>query len=258
MEQAASELRFEQAARCRDQLKAMEVMKRKQKVVYDESIDRDVIGFARSDDNACCAVLEIREGRLLGQKHHFLSGIIENSDSEIMSAFVRQFYLQTDFVPREVHLSVVLENKDMIALWLSKKAAGRVSLKANQRGIKAKAQEMADGNAAHFLEERRLKRELRQGQVSQAVIALQRDLNLPRPPHRIEGVDISNFQGTDSVGSVVCMVVGKPHRSDYRHFKIKNVNGGDDFASIREVVTRRFRGLRLIYQIRRTRRSRRS
>tara|TARA_B100000686_G_C16783760_1_gene973765 strand:+ start:615 stop:2462 length:1848 start_codon:yes stop_codon:yes gene_type:complete len=243
MEQAASELRFEQAARCRDQLKAMEVMKRKQKVVYDESIDRDVIGLARSDDNACCAVLEIREGRLLGQKHHFLSGIIENSDSEIMSAFVRQFYLQTDFVPREVHLSVVLENKDMIALWLSKKASGRVSLKANQRGIKAKAQEMADGNAAHFLEERRLKRELRQGQVSQSVIALQRDLNLPRPPHRIEGVDISNFQGTDSVGSVVCMVDGKPHRSDYRHFKIKNVNGVDDFASIREVVTRRFRGL---------------
>ena len=102
---------------------------------------------------------------------------------------------------------------------------------------------MADENAAHLLEERRLKRELRKGQVPQSVAALQRDLGLPRPPRRIEGIDISNFQGTDSVGSVVCMVDGKPRRSEYRHFRVKGVEGADDFASVREVVLRRFRGL---------------
>ena len=243
MEKAAGELRFEGAARCRDQLRALQMMQRRQKVMYDEAVDRDVIGLARSDDDACCAVLEVREGRLLGQKHHFLSGIIEHSDAGIMSAFVRQFYLQTDFIPRQVHLSVDVEDAGMIADWLSTKAGARVRLAVSRRGIKARAQEMADENAAHLLEERRLKRELRKGQVPQSVTALQRDLGLPRPPRRIEGIDISNFQGTDSVGSVVCMVDGKPRRSEYRHFRVKGVEGADDYASVREVVLRRFRGL---------------
>ena len=243
MEKAATELRFEAAARCRDQLRALQMMRRRQKVVYEEAVDRDVIGLARCDDQACCAVLEVREGRLLAKKHHFLSGIIDQSDAEIMSGFVRQFYLETDFIPREVHLSVRLPDADIIARWLSSKAEARVRLAVSQRGVKARAQEMADENAAHLLEERRLKRELRKGQVPQSVEALQRDLNLPGPPRRIEGIDISNFQGTDSVGSVVCMVDGKPRRSEYRHFRVKGVQGADDFASIREVVSRRFRGL---------------
>ena len=243
MESASAGLRYEQAARYRDQLKALKTMRSRQKVVLEEQVDRDVIGMARSDEDACCAVLEVREGRLLGQKHHFLNGVMTHSDAEIVSAFVRQFYLQSDFIPRQIHLSVSLPDAEGIAAWLSSKADGKVSLAVNQRGIKARAQEMADENASHLLRERQLKRELQKGRVPHSVFALQRDLSLDRPPRRIEGIDISNFQGTDAVGSLVCMVDGKPRRSEYRHFKVKSVTGPDDFASIREIVTRRFRGL---------------
>ena len=240
---ASASMRYEQAARHRDQLKALESMQARQKVVLEEALDRDVIGMSRQDDEACCAVLEIREGRLAGQKHHFLSGVMEHLDSDIVSAFVRQFYLNTDFTPPEIHLSVMLPDAGEIAAWLSSKTERRVSLSVSQRGIKARTQDMADANAANLLEERQLKRERQRGRVPQAVLALQRDLGLESPPRRIEGIDISNIQGTDAVGSLVCMVDGKPRRSEYRHFRIRDVQGPDDYASIHEVVERRFRGL---------------
>ncbi|MFH1569804.1 MAG: excinuclease ABC subunit UvrC [Gemmatimonadota bacterium] len=244
MAAAAGSLQFEQAARLRDQLQALRAMQARQKVVLDEPVDRDVIGLARSDDEACCAVLEIREGRLLEQKHHFLSGVMDHEDADIVSAFVRQFYLNTDFIPRQIHLSVAVPEAEQIAAWLSGKAEGRVEIAVSQRGLKARTQDMADSNAANLLRERQLKRELQKDRLPQAVHALQRDLGLERPPRRIEGVDISNLQGQEVVGSLVCMVDGKPRRSEYRHFRIRGVEGPDDFASVRQVVTRRFRGLR--------------
>ena len=243
MAAASRDLNYEQAARFRDQLKALRVMQARQKVVLDEEIDRDVIGLARSDEEACCVVLEIREGRLVEQKHHFLSGIMARDDHEIVSAFARQFYLHTDFVPRQVHLSVVLPDAEEIATWLTGRAEGRVELFVGQRGIKARTQDMADANAANLLRERQLKRELQKDRLPQSLHALQRDLSLPCLPRRIEGIDISNFQGRDTVGSLVCMVDGKPRRSQYRHFRVQGVDGPDDFASIEEVVRRRFRGL---------------
>ena len=245
MAEAAGQQRFEQAARHRDQIRALELYQARQKVVLEEKVDRDVVGLARHDDEACCAVLEIREGRLVGEKHHFLSGVMEAADGEVLSAFLRQFYLQTDFIPRQVHVSHDLEDADHISAWLTGKGDGpRVEVAAYQRGLKARAQDMADSNAAHLMEERRLKREARRDRVPQSVQALHRDLTLPRLPRRIEGVDISTFQGSDTVGSVVVMVDGKPRRSEYRHFRIRGGEGRpDDFAAIREVVERRFRGL---------------
>ena len=243
MEEASTELRFEKAAKFRDQLEALESMRARQKVVLDAPIDRDVLAVARSDDEACCSVLEIREGRLLGKKHHFLGGIMESTSEEILSAFVRQFYLQTDFIPAEIHLPVLLPEADEIAAWLSSKNGGKVSLTTPQRGAKVEMLEMAEKNAAFLLEERQLKRELQKDRIPQSVFALQRDLHLSAPPRRIEGIDISNFHGTDSVGSLVCFVDGKPRRSQYRHFKIKDIDRPDDFASIHQVVLRRFRGL---------------
>ena len=216
----------------------------RQKVVLDQNVNRDVIGLCRSDDEACCTVLEIREGRLLAQKHHFLNGIIEHTDADIVSAFIGQFYLHTDFMPREIHCRVALPDAGVLGEWLSTKADGRVEIAVSQRGLKARSQEMADINAGHVLRERQMKRELTRDRMPQAVAALQRDLGLAAAPRRVEGIDISNFQGTDSVGSVVCVVDGKPRRSEYRHFRIRGVSGPDDFASIREVVLRRFRGLR--------------
>lgn len=245
MEQAAGDQRFEQAARHRDQIRALEHYRSHQTMMLDEKVVRDVIGLARHDDAACCTVLEIREGRLVGEKHHFLGGVMESTEAEILSAFLRQFYLQTDFIPREVHVSQVLPDADDIAGWLSGKSEySRVEVAAYQRGAKAQAQDMANTNARHLLEERRLKRDAQNDRLPQSVISLQRDLALDEPPHRIEGVDISNFQGSDTVGSLVVMIDGKPRRSEYRHFRLRSSDGApDDFASIHEVVTRRFRGL---------------
>jgi excinuclease ABC subunit C len=246
MQELAGQQQFEQAARHRDQIRALEHYQARQKMVLEEKVNRDVVGMARHDDEACCTVLEIREGRVMGEKHHFLGGVMESTDAEILSAFVRQFYLQTDFIPREVHVSQELPEAEQIAEWLTSKGDGaRVRVEAYQRGLKARTQELADSNAAHLLEERRLQREARQDRIPQSVTALQRDLTLDEPPRRIEGVDISNFQGTDTVGSLVVMVDGKARRSEYRHFRIRSAEGApDDFASIHEVVTRRFRGLR--------------
>lgn len=244
METAAVDLHFERAARYRDQLQALESMRARQKVVLDEEVDRDVIGLARADEEACCCVQEVREGRLVGQKHHFLSGVMESSDAEVLSAFVRQFYLQTDFVPDQVHLPAMPEDGDELGAWLSAKNGGRVVLAAPQRGPKAHMLDTAEKNAAHQLKERQLKREMQKGRLPQGLFALKRDLKLEGEPRRIEGIDISHFQGSDTVGSLVCLLDGKPRRSEYRHFKIRDLDRPDDFASMYQVVLRRFRGLR--------------
>lgn len=243
MEVASESLQFEKAARYRDQLKALESMQARQKVVMDGPIDRDILAIARNDDEACCSVLEVREGRLLGKKHHFLGGVIDSTDSDVISAFARQFYLQNDFVPNEIHLPVLPPDAEEIGIWLSERMDSRVTLFAPQRGAKARMMEMAEKNAQQMLKERQMKREMRRDRVPQSVYALQRDLNLQVLPRRIEGIDISNFQGTDSVGSLVCFVDGQAKRSQYRFFKIRDIEGPNDFASINQVVLRRFTGL---------------
>jgi excinuclease ABC subunit C len=243
MEKAAADLKFERAGQYRDQLQALESMRARQKVVLDEPVDRDVIGLARADEAACCCVQEIREGRLVGQKHHFLSGVMESPDPEILSAFVRQFYLQTDFVPDQLHLPCLLDDAEEVSAWLSVKNGGRVTLAAPQRGPKAHMLDTAEKNAIQLLKERQLKRELQKGRLPQGIFALQRDLKLDKEPRRIEGIDISHFQGSDTVGSLVCLLDGKARRSEYRHFKIRDIDRPDDFASMHQVVTRRFRGL---------------
>ena len=243
MEVASESLQFEKAARYRDQLQALESMQARQKVVMDGPIDRDILAIARNDDEACCSVLEVREGRLLGKKHHFLGGVIDSTDSDVISAFTRQFYLQNDFVPNEIHLPVLPPDAEEIGIWLSERMDSRVTLFAPQRGAKARMMEMAEKNAQQMLKERQMKRDMRRDRVPQSVYALQRDLNLQVLPRRIEGIDISNFQGTDSVGSLVCFVDGQAKRSQYRFFKIRGIEGPDDFASINQVVLRRFTGL---------------
>ena len=244
MEIASESLQFEKAARYRDQLKALESMQARQKVVMDRPIDRDILAIARNDDEACCSVLEIREGRLLGKKHHFLGGVIDSTDRDVISAFARQFYLQNDFVPNEIHLPILPSDAEEISSWLSERMNSKVKLFAPQRGAKAQMMVMAEKNAQQMLKERQMKREMKRDRVPQSVYALQRDLNLQSLPRRVEGIDISNFQGTDSVGSLVCFVDGKAKRSQYRFFKIRDVEGPNDFASIHQVVFRRFKGLK--------------
>ncbi len=243
MSRAADKLQFERAAQYRNQIHSLESMRARQKVVMDESVNRDIVGVARNDDEACCIVLEVREGRLLGKKHHFLSGTIDSENHEIISAFCRQFYLQNDFVPPEIHVPSLPKDSYEIDKWLSERMRSRVRISQPQRGPKAQMVDMAKKNAVQLLKERQLKRELKRDKVPQSIYALQRDLNLPTLPRIIAGVDISNFQGTNPIGSLVIFEDGKPKRSQYRYFKIRDSEGPDDFASIREVVTRHFTGV---------------
>ena len=243
MSRAADKLQFERAAQYRNQIHSLESMRARQKVVMDESVNRDIVGVARNDDEACCIVLEVREGRLLGKKHHFLSGTIDSENHEIISAFCRQFYLQNDFVPPEIHVPSLPKDSYEIDKWLSERMRSRVRISQPQRGPKAQMVDMAKKNAVQLLKERQLKRELKRDKVPQSIYALQRDLNLPTLPRIIAGVDISNFQGTNPIGSLVIFEDGKPKRSQYRYFKIRDSEGPDDFASIHEVVTRHFTGI---------------
>lgn len=242
MDIAADALQYEQAARCRDTIAALRATGERRARLMDGNIDRDVVGLGRDDHEACCFVLEIREGMAAHQKHHLLTNTIDASDEEIVSCFIRQFYLETDFVPAEIHLPCPIPDAETIGVWLSQRG-GKVRLHTPQRGDKADAMRMATANAHQMLEQRRLKRELRRDAVPNSVLALQRDLRLDRPPRRIEGIDISTFHGDSKVGSLVCMIDGRPRKSEYRTFNIRDVAGTDDYACIREVVLRRFRGL---------------
>ncbi|MSS72021.1 MAG: excinuclease ABC subunit UvrC [Candidatus Latescibacteria bacterium] len=243
MEQAAEGLRFEEAAEIRDRLISLESVTNRQKVVSADVTDWDAVAIAREDDEACGVVMEVRNGRLLGRKNYFLGGVMESPDCEVVSAFVRQAYLDTAFVPGEICLPCDVEDREAICDWLAERAGGHVELRVPQRGDKVKLMGMAANNAHLLLMERRLRRENRKQQVPHAVAALQRDLRLPRPPRRIEAVDISNTQGTDPVAALVCFVDGRPKKGDYRRFRITEVAGPDDFAMMRHVVTRRLKRL---------------
>ena len=242
MQAAAELLEYERAARIRDTINSLQATAERRARLVDGNIDRDVIGLGRDDHEACCFVLEIRYGVASHQKHHLLSNTMGASDADIVSTFVRQFYLETDFVPSEIHLPCPIDDAIAVSAWLSNRGP-KVTMQTPVRGEKADAMRMATANAIQVLEQRRLKRELRRDTIPNGVLALQRDLQLEKPPRRIEGIDISTLQGEGNVGSLVCMIDGKPRKSEYRIFKIQSVQGIDDYACIREVVLRRFRGL---------------
>ena len=242
MQAAAKLLEYERAARIRDTINSLQATAERRARLVDGNIDRDVIGLGRDDHEACCFVLEIRDGVASHQKHHLLSNTMDASDADIVSTFVRQFYLETDFVPSEIHLPCPIDDAIAVSAWLSNRGP-KVTMQTPVRGEKADAMRMATANAVQVLEQRRLKRELRRDTIPNGVLALQRDLQLEKPPRRIEGIDISTLQGEGNVGSLVCMNDGKPRKSEYRIFKIQSVQGIDDYACIREVVLRRFRGL---------------
>ncbi len=155
MKRAARELRFESAARLRDQLAAVETVRARQKVFFEDTVSRDVFGLAVSSVDACCTVLEVREGRLVGEKHHYLDGCSESNEGGILSAFVRQFYLDTTAIPSEIHLSVQLPDQDMVRNWLRSKSKSPIQFAIPRRGLKSTMLSMAKRNAEHRLQEKR-------------------------------------------------------------------------------------------------------
>ncbi|HHY59372.1 MAG TPA: excinuclease ABC subunit UvrC [Clostridia bacterium] len=244
MERAAAELKFEKAAEYRDQIRAIEQVLAKQKIIFAGQQSYDVIAFARGTNEACVQVFFIREGKLIGRRHFFLAGTDDLSRGEIMTAFLKQYYSQAETIPGEILLAEEPEEKELLEKWLAGLRGKKVSLKVPKKGEKHQLVEMVAENALTLLQEEEMLRRKKDMLTTEAVLELQQVLGLAKPPVRIEGFDISHMQGSMTVASMVVFENGEAKPQDYRRFRIKSVDGPDDYASMREVLTRRFRHLR--------------
>ncbi len=240
MRAAADALNFERAAILRDQLRAVKRVVERQKIVAAAGSDQDVIAFARSNGNACVQVFFIRGGKLLGREYFLLEGAELEEDREVMTAFLKQFYEEAAYVPPEVILPDEVDEALVIEEWLRSKRGAKVTLLVPHRGRKRDLVRMAMENAVQMLSSLRAQWEADAHKQEQALEELQEALGLPARPARIECYDISNTQGTEPTGSLVVFEQGVPRKSDYRRFVIRTVDGPDDYASMREVLTRRF------------------
>ncbi|NMB89575.1 MAG: excinuclease ABC subunit UvrC [Chloroflexi bacterium] len=242
METAAEELRFEQAAARRDQIQAIEKVVERQKVISAEQMDSDVIALARSDSEACVQIFFVRAGKLIGREYFILEGTQDEADSEVMAEFLKQFYSEAALVPPQLLLPNEIEEAQIIQQWLRTRRHGQmVELVVPHSGTPQELVEMATENAVETLKALRAQWEVDTNRQSEALAELQQALQLPSPPNRIECYDISNTQGTASVGSMVVFEQGVPSKKLYRRFNIQTVEGPNDFASMEEVLTRRFR-----------------
>jgi excinuclease ABC subunit C len=242
MEKAAQTLQYEKAAAIRDQLQAIDKVVERQKVVSTDQADSDVIAMARADGEACVQVFFIRSGKLIGREYFVLEGTEEENDDEILSEFVKQFYSQAAFIPQKVLLPNELVEAQIINQWLnSQKAGDKVEITVPHKEINKELVEMATENAVETLNALKSRWESDTNRQTGALTELQEALNLSQPPNRIECYDISTTQGVASVGSMVVFEQGTPNKKLYRRFNIKTVLGQDDFASMEEVLFRRFR-----------------
>ena len=239
MEQAAENLEFEQAARLRDQLQGIEQIMTQQKAVLGSDSDEDVIAMARGINQCCVQIFFVRGGKIVGRENYFLKGTDDSSRGEVIASFMKQFYLNCQFIPRNILLETELEEQEVLEQWLTEKKESRVYLKVPKRGQAKDLVELVGRNALEVLNKQELEESYQEQRTTGALEQLQRALGLPELPHRMECYDISNTQGTDSVASMVVFVDGKPKKDQYRRFKIKTVEGADDYASLREVLLRR-------------------
>jgi excinuclease ABC subunit C len=244
MQEAAEQLNFEEAARIRDRIKAVERVLEKQRIIHTEGQDdQDVIAFASSEDETCAQVFFFRSGKLVGREFFILQGTRDSSPGEVMASFLQQFYESSPHVPAEIIVEAEPDDRSVVQTWLKEKRGGAVTITAPKRGEKLRLVEMVKQNAQEVLEQQRIKWLTDSQKTQLALEELQDALNLAAPPQRIECYDISNTQGTNSVGAMVVFEAGRPKNSEYRRFKIKTVVGPDDFASHQEVLRRRFRGV---------------
>lgn len=243
MKVAAAELKFEEAARIRDRMRQLEVYSSKQKIVDMEFNDRDILSVALEDDDACGVILKVREGKVIGQRHFYMTNVEGKSEAEIVETLLQRYYLDTADIPREIVIPVELETKNTFNEWLQLRQNEGVHLLVPTNGELVKLLEMCKKNAKYLLDELKLQKMKRKDFVPAAVSSLQRDLRLKKLPRRIECFDISHFQGAETVASMVVFVDGKPKKSEYRKFKIRSVapNEVNDFASMKEVIYRRYK-----------------
>ncbi len=239
MEEASENMEFEAAIEYRDLINSIHQIAQRQKITHGDGEDKDVLALASEGGDAVVQVFFIRGGKMIGRDHFYLRVAPQDTKGEILGSFIKQFYAGTPFVPRELMLAVEIEDKELIENWLTEKRGQKVYLRVPKKGTKEKLVEMAAENAAIVLrqDKERIKRE--EGRTIGAVHEIEKLLDIERAM-RMEAYDISNISGFESVGSMIVYEKGKPKRSDYRKFKIKSVQGPDDYASMEEVLTRRF------------------
>ncbi len=236
---AAEKMEFEKAAQYRDQLKAIDVIVSKQKVISAATTDQDIIAFAREDGDACVQVFFVRYGRLIGREYFLLDNTEGESEEEILREFMTQFYDDAAHIPKEVLLPNEVNEAHVIESWLRQKRSQKVTIQVPQRGQKKELVEMAARNASDTLATLRQQWASDRSRHVNAMNELQERLALPKPPVRIECYDISHTQGTYTVGSMVVFVQGAPLKKDYRRFNVKTVTN-DDYGAMKEVLSRRF------------------
>jgi excinuclease ABC subunit C len=242
MQHASEELLFEKAAALRDRIQAIDRVVEKQKVISPDKINSDVIAMAREDGEACVQIFFIRAGKLIGREYFILEGTEDEDEGQIISQFMKQFYTEAASIPSQVLLPNQIEEAQVISEWLkTKRNCQKVELKVPRRGEKAALIQMASENAVETLSSLRTQWQADKDKQRQALSEIAEALQLPEIPYRIECYDISNTQGTSAVGSMVVFQQGVPYKKDYRRFNIKTVVGPDDFASMEEVLRRRFK-----------------
>lgn len=245
MEQAAKERNFEHAGELRDRLADIRATTERQTVTDPSGDDRDVIGITRDDTEAIAVVLEVREGRMIGRKDHSLTVGLDEDLPGIMGAFLKQYYLDSLTVPKNLLLATEVDDVTALEEWLSTQRGATVRIHVPRRGEKMQLIGIATKNAEMLLTERRIRRERQRDRIPHAVQALQRDLRLPKSPRRIACIDVSHLQGVETVGSMVVFVDAKPLKSAYRRFIIResvgSVGHSDDFGAMREIVERQYR-----------------
>lgn len=239
MSRAAEAMDFEEAIRYRDLIDSVKAVAQKQKITESDQEDKDVIAMASDETDAVVQVFFVRGGKLIGREHFYMTNVSEISKGEILENFIKQFYAGTPYLPRTVMLQEEIEDKDLIGQWLSERKGSRVYIVVPKIGTKEKLVLLAAKNAELVLskDKERIKRE--EGRTIGAVREIASVIGLDKAD-RIEAFDISNISGFQNVGSMVVYEKGRPHRSDYRKFRIKSVDGPDDYGCMREVLTRRF------------------
>jgi excinuclease ABC subunit C len=242
MDRASAALEYERAGTIRDQLIAIEKVVEGQKIVTQDKLDTDVIAFARDERDACIQIFFVRRGKLIGTEYFVLDGTREAQDQDLVEAFVKQFYTEATHIPPRILLPIEIEEARIIETWLNDRHGGpKVYLKVPRRGSKRDLVALVAENAAETLASLKAKWDADRSKHVLALGELQEALSLQAPPNRIECYDISNLQGTAAAGSMVVFEQGAPSKKLYRKFTIKTVQGQDDFASMEEILGRRFR-----------------
>lgn len=239
MQEASEAMNFEKAIEYRDLVRAVQQIAQKQKITHADMEDKDIIAMASDGEDAVVQVFFVRDGKLIGRDHFHVAVGSEDGSAQVLATFLKQFYAGTPFIPREVMIQEEIEEADVIAEWLSQKRGQKAYLRVPKKGAKEKLVELARQNAAMVLSQDKEKIKREEGRTIGALKEISKLLGLT-DIRRVEAYDISNTSGFESVGSMVVYEKGKPQRSDYRKFKLRTVTGPDDYASMYEVLTRRF------------------